>query len=126
MRLKDKISIVTGAANGIGRAIAIKLANEGSHVVVVDIEDHSAKTLVDEIENSGRNAIALKMDVSNSKETQMLAVEVLKYFDSLDVLVNCAGGPSPVHKYFYESDEEIWDRIININLKGQKLHQSNN
>lgn len=121
MKLKDKVAIVTGGSNGIGRAIAISLAKEGAHVVVADIDKENADIVVDQIKELGRKALAVKMDVTQSQEVKKVISNVLVEFHKIDILVNNAGGgPDPQSKtpfpYFYQSNLEDCDKVIALNL----------
>lgn len=119
MKLKDKVAIVTGAARGIGRATALRLASEGAKVVIVDIDLEEANKVADEIKASGYIAVPIKADVTKSKETKLMAEAVLEQFEIIDILINVAGGiPPDKCALFQESKEEVWDWIINLNLKG--------
>lgn len=115
MKLKNKVAIVTGAAQGIGKGIALALAKEGAKVVVGDIIDKTSE-VVNEIEKLGSEAIAVRTDVSNSKDTERLASEALRKFGRIDILVNNAG--IYPFKSLLEMTEQDWDRVIGINLKG--------
>lgn len=115
MKLKDKVAIVTGAGQGIGREIALALAREGAKVVVTDITGKE-KEVAREIENLGGEALAMKVDVSNSKDTKKMAEEILKKFGRIDILVNNAG--IYPFKSFVEMEEKDWDKVLNVNLKG--------
>jgi 3-oxoacyl-[acyl-carrier protein] reductase len=115
MKLKDKVAIVTGAGQGIGREIALALAKEGAKVVVTDITGKEKDT-AKEIEALGVQALALKVDVSNNKDTKKMAEEVLKKFGRIDILVNNAG--IYPFKPFTEMEEKDWDKVLNVNLKG--------
>jgi 2-hydroxycyclohexanecarboxyl-CoA dehydrogenase len=112
-KLDDKIAIVTGAGQGIGRAIARKLAEEGAAVAVTDVNGTTAKETADEI---GAPAIAIPTDVTSRESVEAMAGEVRQHFGRIDILVNNAGwdkvGP------FVDSDPAEWDRIIQINLYG--------
>jgi NAD(P)-dependent dehydrogenase (short-subunit alcohol dehydrogenase family) len=118
MKLKDRVAIVTGGASGIGRAIALRLAKEGTDVVVADIDSGQANKLADEIKGLGRKAIAVKVDVSKSKEVNQMAKMTRDEFGKIDILVNNAGGTARERRLFYESTEEAWDYVLGINLKG--------
>jgi len=115
MKLKDKVAIVTGAGQGIGKGIALALAKEGAKVVVSDISE-KRNDVVKEIQNSGGEAIAVKADVSNSEETGEMAKATIEKFGKIDILVNNAG-IYPL-KPLIEMTEEDWDKVLNINLKG--------
>ena len=117
--LKNKIALVTGAKQGMGRADAIALAKQGAKVVVTDIDQTECQLVVDEIIKNGGEAIAFKMNVSNKTEIDQVFDETIKQFGRLDILVNNAGVYSP--KPALELSEDEWDKTININLKGQFL-----
>ena len=112
-RLKGKISIVTGAGQGIGRAIAKRLAADGATVAVTDVNEETARQTAADI---GAAAIAVRTDVTDRASVAAMVSQVLAGFGRIDVLVNNAGwdkaGP------FTASDPAGWDRIIQINLYG--------
>ena len=122
MKLTDRVAIVTGAGRGIGRAIALRLAKEGADVVILDINLERANTVADEIKALGRKAIAVKVDVTKSEETNRMAKTTLDKFGRIDILVNNAGvtDADVIGKVvlFHESTEEAWDAVIAVNLKG--------
>jgi 3-oxoacyl-[acyl-carrier protein] reductase len=115
MRLENKIAIVTGAGQGIGRGIALALAKEGAKVVVSDISD-KVYDVVKEIQAVGSEALAVKADVSKSEDTMQLAAEAVKKFGRVDILVNNAG--IYPFKALVEMTEQDWDKVLNVNLKG--------
>jgi 2-hydroxycyclohexanecarboxyl-CoA dehydrogenase len=112
MGLNDKIAIVTGAGQGIGRAIAEKLAAEGATVVVTDLVERSAIETAEGL----RGAVALGVDVTDRRGVQAMADQVARLFGRIDVLVNNAGWDkaSP----FVDSEPDDWDRAIAVNLYG--------
>jgi len=116
MRFKDRVAIVTGGAQGIGEAIATRLANEGAKVAIVDIRLEPAQEVVRRLKDSGFDALALKADMSQKAEIQAAVNEVASAYGRIDILVNNAG----YHRMakVTEITEEIWDRIIDTNLKG--------
>lgn len=119
MKLKDKIVVVTGGASGIGEAICKQMTNEGADVVVADIAVEQAEKVVNELKAIGRKAIAVRVDVTKSEDTNQMAKTVLAEFGKIDILVNNAGGSAQQKGIpFCESTEEIWDWVIALNLKG--------
>lgn len=116
MRLKDKVVLVTGAGNGIGRAIALTMANEGARVVVSDIHVPSGEVTVEEIKREGGEARFCAADVSQEIEVRNLFQFVESVFGGLHVLVNNAG--VEVVKPVTEISEQEWDWLLGINLKG--------
>ncbi|MFC1942861.1 SDR family NAD(P)-dependent oxidoreductase [Chloroflexota bacterium] len=119
MRLENKAAIVTGAGWGLGRAIALSLAQEGADVVVTDINIETAQKVAEQIKASGHRAMAIKADVTNSKEVDEMVNASLREFGKIDILVNNAGGSAREKcTEFRESNEETWDFVIGRNLKG--------
>ena len=119
MKLENKVAIVTGGANGIGRAIVLRLAQEGADVVIPDIDLEGASKVVQEIEAVERRGLAIKTDVSKSEEVKAMAKTALDKFGKVDILVNNAGGSERGRRcLFKDSTEEVWDYVIGINYKG--------
>jgi len=116
MRLRGKVAAVTGAGQGIGRAISLALVREGAAVVVSDINLEMARQTVQEIEARGGQAVALKVDVTNLQDAEALTERAVQSFGKLDILVNNAGiyPSAPI----IEIAEEEWDLVMAINLKG--------
>jgi 3-oxoacyl-[acyl-carrier protein] reductase len=112
MKLRNKVAIVTGAGQGIGKEIALSLAKEGAKVVVSDITE-KIHVVVKEI---GSQALAIKADVSDRKETEELVKKTIKKFGKIDILVNNAG--IFPFKSLIDMKEEDWDKVLNVNLKG--------
>src|SRR5579872_3099960 len=90
-RLKDKVAIVTGSAQGIGRAIAMRLASEGAKVAIADLDIEGANRTADEIRSAGGNALAVKLDVSRLQDALDAADRVEGELGPIDILVNNAG-----------------------------------
>jgi 3-oxoacyl-[acyl-carrier protein] reductase len=116
MSLKDRVAIVTGAGQGLGRAIALGLANKGSDVAVCDIKLAEADDVVKEIAAMGRKSFSLQVDVSNSADVRKMVDRVLAEFGKIDILVNNAGICRVAS--IEETTEEDWDRVMAVNLKG--------
>ncbi len=111
-KLEDKIAIVTGGGQGIGKAIAGKLAAEGATVVVTDLDEASAKETADALPG----AIAIRTDVTDRQGVQAMVGRVVEQFGRVDVLVNNAGWDKA--SSFVDSDPADWDRAIAVNLYG--------
>jgi len=117
MRLKDKVGIVTGAAQGIGRAIAVRLAEEGAAVVIADILDSTG--VQQAIEKKGGKALALRTDVSDEQSVVEMANETARLFGRIDILINNAAIFSTItRKPFYALTKKEWDDVIRVNLTG--------
>ena len=115
MRFKNKTVIVTGAARGIGKAIAIGFGNEGAKVTIADIMEEEGLSTTLEINNSGGIALFKKTNVSNKKEVQSLINHTNKTFGPLDFLINVAG--ICPFKNFLDIPEDMWDHVMEVNLK---------
>jgi len=116
VELKDKVALVTGAAQGIGKAIALLLAREGADVVISDINIEKAEETAREIEAMGRKAVAVKVNVASLGDVEKMVQSVLDRFGRIDILVNNAGIARD--KLILRMAEEDWDAVIDINLKG--------
>ncbi len=115
-KLKDRVAIVTGAGQGIGKGIVLELAKEGAKVVVSDINEKTMNETVEEIKKLGAEAIGVKADVANSAEVEEIVKRTLEQFGRVDILVNNAG----ICKTSQVTDmsEDEWDKVLAINLKG--------
>ena len=116
MKLEGKVAIVTGAGQGIGQAIALLLAKEGAEVVVNDVNLEAASKVVGEIQAMGRQAKAIKADVTNSREVNQMVKQTVADFKKIDILVNNAG--TAIETLIVDLPESEWDRQIDIDLKG--------
>lgn len=117
IRLKNRVAIVTGAASGIGRAIAQVFAQEGAKVAVADINDEGGRETVNLISESGGTAVFLHADVSSADDTKSAVAHTLRNFGGIHVLVNNAAYLKDF-KSVAETTEEEWDRSIDVTLKG--------
>ncbi len=117
MNLEGKAALITGASRGIGREIALELARQGANVAVNYAgSEAKANEVVDEIKKMGKEAFAIKCDVSNAEEVATMIKETVDRFGHLDILVNNAGITKD--NLLMRMKEEEWDDVININLKG--------
>jgi NAD(P)-dependent dehydrogenase (short-subunit alcohol dehydrogenase family) len=118
-RLAAKVSVITGAGSGIGRASALVFANEGARVVVADLDGDAAQSTVDEIHEAGGEAVAERVDVTDEKQTVALAARMVERFGRIDVLFNNAGiaGVGDV----VETEPELFDRVMRVNVRGVYL-----
>jgi 3-oxoacyl-[acyl-carrier protein] reductase len=119
MRLKKQVAIVTGAGQGIGRAVALTLAREGATVVVNDIDLEKAEKVAEEVSAQGGQALPVQADVSKAKDVDILVKKTLENYKRVDILVNNAGVAKMTR--LLELTEAEWDRTMNINIKGQFL-----
>jgi len=117
MRLEGKKAIVTGAGRGIGRAIALNFAREGADILVnYHSNDAAAQEVIQKVEEMGRNAVAVKADVSSYQDAYKMVDAAVNDLGGLDILVNNAGMSKP--GMMLKMSEEDWDKIIDIHLKG--------
>jgi NAD(P)-dependent dehydrogenase (short-subunit alcohol dehydrogenase family) len=114
MRMKDRVSVITGAGSGIGLATAHRFAREGAAVVLADWRDATAQAR--ELATTGVEARFVQTDVGNASQVENLIQETLSTFGRLDVLVNNAGIELP--KRIIDTSEAEWDRLMEVNLKG--------
>ena len=116
MSLEGKAAIVTGGAMGIGRGIALRLAQAGASVMIADINDETGNQIVEKIKSMGADAQFVRADTSSVSDADKVVEATVKAFGRLDILVNCAG-VYPFTKVM-EITEEAWDRVFDINTKG--------
>ncbi len=120
MKLQGKVAIVTGGARGLGKAYALRLAEEGAKLVVVDVLDTGP--VKKDIEAKGGEALALQTDVTDEKGTEEMAQKVVDCFGRIDILVNNAAMFASINKKsFYDISGSEWDQVISVNLKGTFL-----
>lgn len=119
MELEGKVAIVTGSAQGLGKAIALTLAREGAQVVISDLNLKGAEDVAREIEALGQKGIALEIDVCKKQDVEAMVKKTLSRFGQIDILVNNAGISSSTP--IVDIEEQEWDRILSVNLKGTFL-----
>jgi 2-dehydro-3-deoxy-D-gluconate 5-dehydrogenase len=113
--LQGKVAIVTGAAQGIGREIALGFAQYGADIVAVDLTDEKLLTLKKEIEAQKRRCLVLKIDLVHGDQIERMVETTVKEMGKIDILANIAG--VNVHKAAEEMTEKDWDFVLDINLK---------
>ena len=124
LTIKDKVALITGAGQGVGRTIAHYFATYGAKVVVNDFFAERAEEVVDEISKAGGSAMAYQADITNDEEVQAMMQASVDRFGSLDILVNNAGNSGPDSSLdpnptpFWESDRDEWEKFIGVNFDG--------
>ena len=120
MRLEGKTAIVTGGASGFGKAIALRFADEGSDVVIADLNDEGAQATADEIRRNGGTASHIRCDVSVNDDVKAMVSSAVETFGKLDIVINNAGMPQR-NQPALNVDEDTFDRIFNVNCKSLYL-----
>jgi len=116
MRLKGKKAIVTGAGQGIGRSIALKMAQEGADTAIAEMNPSTGASAAKEVEALGRRALSISVDVADQEQVQGMVDQVLKAWKRIDILVNNAGFDRPGN--LLKVKEEDWDAVLGVHLKG--------
>jgi D-sorbitol dehydrogenase (acceptor) len=116
VKLEGKIAIITGGAQGMGRAIALRYAQEGARVVIGDLKQADAEKVVDEIVGNNGQARAIAVDVRNQQQVQAMVDTAVNEFGGLDILVNNAGVGKIIP--FLETTEQDWNFMFDVNCKG--------
>lgn len=116
MSLEGRVAIVTGAAQGIGRAIAETLAEAGADIVVADLDPTRSKETVAAVEKAGRKALNIKVNVADANDTKAMAEQILKDWGKIDILVNNAGITRD--GLLLRMKEEDWNVVLQVNLNG--------
>jgi NAD(P)-dependent dehydrogenase (short-subunit alcohol dehydrogenase family) len=118
MRLQDKVSIITGGASGMGRVAARMFAAEGAQVVVADVTERAAQSVVDEVVAAGGKAIAVAADVSKEPDAKRMVDAAVDAFGRVDVLYNNAGIMPEADHSVIDTSVEDWDRVMAVNVRG--------
>lgn len=117
--LKDKVALITGGGQGLGRAIALAFAAQGSHVVVSGRHQETLDAVAEEIRRLGAESLALKCDVTQRAEVESVERQIKERFGSVQVLINNAGMALAVG--FLKMDDRLWDEVLRANLTGTYL-----
>jgi len=119
MRFKDKVVIITGAGQGIGRAFAHAFAREGARIVIAEINEANARAVAKEITEGGLEAVAITTDVSDEGSVDKMVKATVEKYGHIDVLVNNAGIMATIKmKPFWEISVEEWDKLMAVNVRG--------
>jgi NAD(P)-dependent dehydrogenase (short-subunit alcohol dehydrogenase family) len=118
MRLHDKVSIITGGASGMGRVAARMFAAEGAKVVVADVTEQAAQSVVDEVKAAGGEAIAVAAAVSKGADAKRMVDAAAEAFGRVDVLYNNAGIMPEADHSVIDTSVEDWDRVMAVNVRG--------
>lgn len=116
MLLKDRVAIISGGARGMGRAMAIKFAEEGCNVAVADIAVEEAQETINEVKNRGSDGLAISCDVTDINQVKAVVDTVIGKYGKIDIMVNNAGAIA-AHIPIEDMTEEEWDRVMALNLK---------
>ena len=119
MRLKNKVAVITGGAQGIGRAIALGMAREGANIVVADLQSEKARSVADEVKMLGGEALGFEVNVADESSVKRMAGATFAQFGRVDILVNDAG--VYLKSSVVDMSEADWDRTLDINLGGNFL-----
>lgn len=119
MRLAGKTAVVTGAGSGMGRAIAVLFAKEGARVVLADIDQESLNETAAHIEAEGGQATTVTANIAKQEDVDNMIKAAVDTFGSLDIVVNNAAGIMDNFKTAGECSDEVWDRVMAVNLTGR-------
>lgn len=116
MKLKDKVSLITGGGQGIGRAIALLFAEEGSNIAICDVNQDTLNQAAESIGSKGRECLTFTTDVTKVDQVADMVNKILDKFGKIDILINNAGITRD--SLLVRMDEKGWDQVLDVNLKG--------
>lgn len=121
--LNDRIALVTGAGSGIGRGIAVEMANAGAHIVLAELKPESAEETASMVREMGRKAVVVETDVTDGDSVESMMGAALKEFGGADILVNNVGGvgPEPKKTTLVDMTLDQWEFMLRLNLTSQFL-----
>jgi NAD(P)-dependent dehydrogenase (short-subunit alcohol dehydrogenase family) len=117
-QLDDKVALVTGGASGIGRATALTFAREGAKLIIADMNEEGGQQTVHMITESGGEATFVQVDVAQATEVEAIMSKAVETYGRLDCAHNNAGIAGHIRAPLHECPEDVWDHVLNINLKG--------
>lgn len=118
LQLKDKVTVITGPAKGMGRAVTLAFAGEGATLVLAGRDMEAIEPVAAEARALGVPVMVLACDMTRPADTEAMAVEAVRAFGRIDVLVNVAGGSGPIGKLGWETTAEEFDDIVRLNMAG--------
>ena len=121
MSFEGRVAVVTGGGSGIGEGIALRLGREGARVAIADVDAVGGERVRGEIEAAGGTALFVSADISTPEGADLAIGSAVEAWGQLDVLVNNAGVAYAQGPYSWDASEKTWDRILDVNLKGQFL-----
>ncbi|MER2108299.1 MAG: glucose 1-dehydrogenase [Solibacillus sp.] len=116
-RLANKVAIITGAASGIGKAIATKYTEQGAKIVIADFNEQGLQETVEEFKAAGKEAFGVKVNVAVEEDVQRMVDDTVAHFGKVDILVNCAGVLDNMQAA-HNVEDAIWQRVMDINVGG--------
>lgn len=119
-KLSGRVAVITGGASGIGRAACLRIASEGSHVAVIDIDEKGAQGVAEDCAKAGVDVLALRADVSVENDVEIAIAKTLSHFKKLDLVVSNAGIEGAMRD-FGETTAAEWDRVMAVNVRGAFL-----
>lgn len=122
MRLADKVALITGSASGMGKLAAEVFAREGASIVVTDIMEKEGEETAQAVRDAGGSAIFVKGNVAHDADVQRVVATAIETYGRIDVLYNNAGIMPAEDSSVVETAEEIWDKVIDVNLKSAFLY----